>query len=412
MHVLVVTQYFWPENFRINDLALGLVKIGHQVTVLTGKPNYPVGRFFDGYRFWGRARESFQGIPVVRVPLWTRGNGSTIRLFFNYLSFALFASVLGPLRCRGTFDVIVVYEPSPVTVGLPALVMKAVKKAPVMFWVQDLWPESLSATGAVRSSWLLAMVELLVRFIYRGCDRVLVQSRAFIDRVRQLGVPHDRILYFPNSAEGLYRPMSRGERYPDRRLPDGFRIMFAGNVGVAQSFETILAAAETLRDHHGIHWIILGEGRQSGWVRAEITKRSLEHCVHMLGHHPMESMPEWFAQADVLLVTLKKDPIFALTIPSKVQSYLACGRPILAALEGEGARIIAEAHAGLVVPAEDASALAQAALRLYQMTPMEREAMGQNGRTYFLREFERDTLLTRLDSWMKELVREVSACAS
>lgn len=412
LRILIVTQYFWPENFRINDLALGLVKIGHDVTVLTGQPNYPSGRFFEGYRFWGKPREMFQGILVVRVPLLARGSGSTVRLFLNYLSFALFASVLGPLRCRGAFDVIFVYEPSPVTVGLPALVLKNIKKSPIMFWVQDLWPESLSATGAVKSPWILALVESLVRFIYRGCDRVLVQSRAFTDRVRGLGVPHDRILYFPNSAEASYRPMSQQEGHPARVLPDGFRIMFAGNIGVAQSFETILAAAEALRDHYAIHWIILGEGRQSSWVQEEITRRGLDRCVHMLGQYPVESMPEWFARADALLVTLKKDPIFALTIPSKVQSYMACGRPILAALEGEGARIIDEAQAGLVVPAEDSSALAQAALRLYQMTPMERDAMGQNGRNYFLQEFERNLLLTRLDSWMKELVWEVTACAS
>ncbi|MBY0246150.1 MAG: glycosyltransferase family 4 protein [Nitrospiraceae bacterium] len=412
MKVLIVTQYFWPENFRINDLAQGLVKIGHDVTVLTGQPNYPSGRFFEGYRFGGRARETFQGIQVVRVPLLARGNGRTIRLLLNYLSFALFASLLGPLRCSGSADIILVYEPSPVTVGLPALVMKAVKKAPLMFWVQDLWPESLSATGAVRSLWILARVTGLVRFIYRGCDRVLVQSRAFVDRVRGLGVLPDRILYFPNSAEGLYRPVTREEVCSGEALPDGFRIMFAGNIGAAQSFATILSAAETLRDHHRIHWIILGEGRQSDWVRQEITRRRLERSVHMLGQHPMESMPEWFARADVLLVTLKSDPIFALTIPSKIQSYMACGRPILAALDGEGARVVKEACAGLVVSAEDAAALAEAVLHMSNMPLSEREMLGQNGRRYFLQEFDRDTLLARLDSWMKELVREESKCAS
>jgi glycosyltransferase involved in cell wall biosynthesis len=412
LKVLIVTQYFWPENFRINDLAQGLVKIGHDVTVLTGQPNYPSGRFFEGYRFGGRARETFQGIQVVRVPLLARGNGRTIRLLLNYLSFALFASLLGPLRCSGSADIILVYEPSPVTVGLPALVMKAVKKAPLMFWVQDLWPESLSATGAVRSLWILARVTGLVRFIYRGCDRVLVQSRAFVDRVRGLGVLPDRILYFPNSAEGLYRPVTREEVCSGEALPDGFRIMFAGNIGAAQSFATILSAAETLRDHHRIHWIILGEGRQSDWVRQEITRRRLERSVHMLGQHPMESMPEWFARADVLLVTLKSDPIFALTIPSKIQSYMACGRPILAALDGEGARVVKEACAGLVVSAEDAAALAEAVLHMSNMPLSEREMLGQNGRRYFLQEFDRDTLLARLDSWMKELVREESKCAS
>jgi glycosyltransferase involved in cell wall biosynthesis len=187
--------------------------------------------------------------------------------------------------------------------------------------------------------------------------------------------------------------------------------MFAGNIGAAQSFETILAAAETLRDHHKIHWLILGDGRQLSWVQEEVARRGLSHCVHLLGRYPVESMPDWFAQADVLLVTLKKDPIFALTIPSKLQSYMACGRPVLAALEGEGACIVEEARAGIVVPAEDSSALAEAVLRMSLMPPSEREVMGQNGRRYFLQEFERDTLLVRLDSWMKELVGEAPKCA-
>ena len=412
LRILIVTQYFWPENFRINDLAQGLVKMGHNVTVLTGKPNYPSGQFFDGYSFLGKSQDMFAGIEVIRVPLVPRGQGGAFRLVLNFLSFALFASLFGPLWCRGSFDVVFVYEPSPVTVGLPGLVMKAVKKAPLLFWVQDLWPESLSATGAVKSRWVLNRVASLVSFIYKGCDRVLVQSRAFIDRVRSLGVLPDRILYFPNSAEGLYRPVVRGEVRGGWVLPDGFRIMFAGNIGAAQSFETILAAAEALRDRHTIHWIILGEGRQSSWVQEEITKRGLDHRVHLLGQHPVDSMPDWFAQADVLLVTLRKDPAFALTIPSKIQSYMACGRPILAALEGEGARIVEEAYAGLVVPAEDSSALAETVLKLFLMPPSEREAMGQNGRRYFLQEFDRDTLLARLDSWMTELVREVPKCVS
>ena len=174
--------------------------------------------------------------------------------------------------------------------------------------------------------------------------------------------------------------------------------MFAGNIGAAQSFETILSAAETLRGHREIHWLILGDGRQSRWVHDEVTRRDLSQCVHLLGRYPAESMPDWFAQAEVLLVSLRKDPIFALTIPSKIQSYMACGRPILAALEGGGARVVEEARAGIVVPAEDSSALAKAVLTLSLMPSSEREGMGQNGRRYFLQEFERDALLRSFET--------------
>jgi glycosyltransferase involved in cell wall biosynthesis len=348
----------------------------------------------------------------MRVPLVPRGDGSSFRLALNYLSFALFASLLAPFRVRGKIDAILVYEPSPVTVGLPALVLKQVKHAPILFWVQDLWPESLSASGGVRSKCVLKLVARLVSFIYKGCDLVLVQSRSFVERVRALGAPADKIRYFPNSAEELYCPLPRESVPQSGALPDGFLVMFAGNIGAAQSFETVLGAAEQLRDRREIHWVILGDGRQSNWVQGELSRRGLSHCVHLLGRYPVETMPEWFAQADVLLVTLKKDPIFALTIPSKIQSYLACGRPILAALEGEGARIVEEASAGIVVPAEDSSALAKAVLQLSLLPTTEREAMGLHGRRYFLQEFDRDSLVARLDSWMNELVGTGAKCAS
>ena len=408
MKILIVTQYFWPEDFRINDLALGLAARGHEVTVFTGKPNYPGGRFFAGYGFFGRAREEWSGVTVVRVPLTPRGAGR-MRLALNYLSFALIACLLAPFRVRGPFDAILVYEPSPVTVGLPALVLKRLTRAPVVFWVQDLWPESLSATGAVRARWVLGGVARLVRFIYKGCDLILVQSEAFVEPVRAFGVPDSRIAYFPNSAEAFYRPVpADGACAEGAQLPAGFRIMFAGNVGAAQDFETILGAAERLKSHPHIRWIILGDGRMLPWVTSEIARRGLEGTVKLMGRHPPQSMPRWFALADALLVTLRRDPIFALTIPSKAQSYLACARPILAALDGEGARVLKEAGGGIAVASGDAAALARAAVKLYEMPEAERRAMGERGRRYFEQHFERERLLGRLEGWMGDLARPKS----
>lgn len=409
MRLLIVTQYFWPESFRINDLASALVDGGHAVTVLTGKPNYPGGRFLSGYGFLGRTNEKFGRVEVVRVPLIPRGRGGGVRLALNYASFALLASLLGPLRCRGSFDAVFVFEPSPITVGLPGLVMKKFKRAPLLFWVQDLWPESLVATGAVRSSMVLSAVARLVRFIYRHCDRILIQSRAFAERVMALGGTEQQLRYFPNSAEAVYRPVTLSPDAPERaQLPVGFRLMFAGNLGAAQSFETILDAAERLRALKSIHWIILGDGRLRPWIDAQIRDRGLTDNVHLLGHHPIESMPRYFALADALLVTLKRDPIFALTIPSKVQSYLACGRPIVAALDGEGARIIEESGAGVVAPAENAAALAQLVESLYRMPREARERMGATGRAYFAEHFSRDRLVGKLEGWLAEVVEEES----
>lgn len=404
MRILVVSQYFWPENFRINDLVAGLTERGHEVTVLTGIPNYPDGRVFAGYGNLWKHWQEYDGAKVIRVPLIPRGKGGGVRLALNYLSFAFCASALAPFLCRGEFDVIFVFEPSPITVGLPALALKKLKSIPILFWVQDLWPESLSATGSVRSELLLRIVRHLVRFIYRGCDRILVTSRAYFDPIRKLEVEADRLHYFPQSVEAVYQSVSLESDAPERALlPAGFRVMFAGNIGAAQSFETILDAAEKTSEYKDIQWVIIGDGRRREWVEAEVERRNLGATVHIIGKHPVEAMPRFFSLADLLLVTLKKEPIFALTIPGKVQSYLACAKPIVAALDGEGSELVREAGAGLTCPAEDADALAEAVLTMYRMPAERREAMGQSGIRYHQANFARDMLIDRLEGWMREV---------
>lgn len=404
MKILILTQYFWPENFRINDLAEGLRQRGHRVTVYTGLPNYPRGRFFEGYSLFGPYAENHQGVTVMRVPLLPRGRGGGLRLMLNYGSHALMASLLAPLRCPRDLDVVLVYEPSPITIGIPARVIKWSRKAPVALWVQDLWPQSLEATGAVRSRLVLRLVDRLVRWIYRGCDRVLVQSRAFVEPIRDQGVPPEHIRYLPNSAEDFYVPTAVAEDAPERaEMPAGFRVMFAGNIGAAQDFPTILAAAERLRADKDIHWVIVGDGRLRSWVESEVARRGLQETVHLLGQRPPRSMPRLFALADVLLVTLRREPIFALTIPSKVQSYLACARPVLAALDGEGAHIVQESGAGLTVPAEDAAALADAVKRMARMEPSALENMGRSGHAYFEQHFARGRLIDQLEALFAEM---------
>lgn len=404
MKVLIVTQYFWPENFRINDLALALREKGHQVTVLTGVPNYPIGRFFPGYGMFRQVRQSFCGLRIIRVPMLPRGNSRGWQLALNYLSFALSASLLGPLHCRGDYDVIFVAQYSPVTVGIPAAFLKKLKGTPIMFWVQDLWPESLSASGAVKSQLMVRIIGRLVRSIYDSCDQILVQSKDFFSHLEGMGVDSDRVHYFPNWAEALYRPVDAEENLLEvSSLPAGFRVMFAGNIGAAQDFGTILLAAELLKEYPDIQWLILGDGRMFSWVEEEIKKRGLVGSVHLLGRHPIESMPSFFAHADAMLVTLRNEPIFSLTIPGKVQSYLACGRPIIAALDGEGRRVIDEAGAGITCPPENPEALAGAVLTCYRMAKSDRERMGLRGRAYYEAHFERQRLLDRLETWMDEL---------
>lgn len=404
MNLLIITNHFWPENFRINDLALGLKKKGHRVTVLSGVPDYPEGKFFPGYGIFKRRQEDYQGIKIWRVPLVPRDQGGKLRLTLNFLSFALCGCLLAPRYCTGPFDLILVFETSPVTVGLPALVVKKLRKIPIIFWVQDLWPESLSATGAVSSSLLLRLVGLLVQLIYRGSDLIMAQSRAFFPSIEKYGGSREKIVYFPNSAEGFYRPVQVEAQAPERALlPHGFTLMFAGNIGAAQDFETILAAAELLKDRRDLHWVILGDGRRRAWVADQVRARGLSDRVHLLGRYPPEAMPRFFAVADALLVTLKKEPIFALTIPAKVQSYLACSKPVIAALDGEGARVVQEAGAGLASPAGDSAALADNVLAMYHLSKSQRRAMGLRGRSYFEKHFERHMLLDRLEELMREV---------
>ncbi len=408
MKILIITQYFWPEQFRINDLVRLLRARGHEVSVLTGMPNYPSGRLFDGYRWWTKRRDAFEGVPVFRVPLFVRRQGRGWQLALNYLSYVVSACMLGPWLLRGrAFDAILVFAPSPFTVGIPAALLRRIKHAPVLFWVQDLWPESLQAAGGIRSPGILRAVGRMVAWIYRRCDRVLVQSKGFIEPAVAAGAERGRIRYLPNWAEDYYRPVTVEEDAPERReMPQGFRIMFAGNLGEAQSLETIVAAAERLADLPDIQWIMIGDGRRKAWMEQQVEKLGLEQRFHFLGRRPAEQMPRYFALADALLVTLRKDPVFALTIPSKIQSYLACGRPILAALDGEGAGIIREAAAGLAVPAGDDKALAEAVRSLHAMSAEERRAMGASGRAFFEREFMAEKLVDRLEGWMNELVKE------
>lgn len=402
MKILVVSQYFWPENFRINDLVEELVQRGHSVTVLTGIPNYPAGEIFEAYRQNPGVFGSYSGASVQRVPMLARGQGA-VRLFLNYLSFVIGACFYGPWKLRGQpADVIFVYEPSPVTVGLPAILLGRIKHAPVVFWALDLWPETLAAIGVVRSPRILGWIGRMVRFIYERCTLVLGQSRGFLESIAKYCVDTQKIRYFPSWAEEVF---DNQDLVPAPEVPvqDGvFNILFAGNIGEAQDLPAVLNAAESLKQNAAIRWLIVGDGRKSDWLEQEVTRRGLQRSVLLLGRFPVERMPAFYAHADALLVSLKKDPVFSMTIPGKVQSYLMAGVPLIGMLDGEGAKVITEANAGLVCTAGDSDGLAAAVLQVAAMSGDQRHQLGLNGRYFAQKEFGRSQLMDRLEVLLRE----------
>lgn len=389
MRLLLVTQYFWPETFIVNDLVLLLQARGIEVTVLTGKPNYPGGKIFDGYKAGGVQRENFAGVEIVRVPIVPRGQKSRIRLAANYLSFIVSASLFGLTSLRGRpFDAVLVFGVSPLIKSLAAIVLAKVKRAALVVWVQDLWPESLTATKQIKSRFILRAVGSVVRFIYRRADLVLVQSRAFVDPVAVYCDRRDKIRYYPN----FYKVPERTALSPEgealaQRLKPSFSVVFAGNIGSAQDPETILEAARLLQAERDVTIVLVGTGSKHEWLADQIASLGLRNLL-LPGRFAPEEMPAIFAAASALLVTLAANSTFAATVPSKVQAYLAAGRPIVAALDGEAARIIEEAGAGLSVAAGHADRLAAAIRKLFQMTQAERDALGKNGRAYFEQNFE------------------------
>jgi glycosyltransferase involved in cell wall biosynthesis len=397
MRLLVITQVFWPENFRINDLVEELSSRGHQVTVLTGVPNYPEGTVFPEFRADPGRFANLGGAEIIRVPIIARGT-SKWRLVLNYVSFAVAASVFGMWRLRRkTFDAIFVYEPSPVTVGIPAVLFRIFRRIPVVFWVLDLWPETLQAIGVVRSHLLLRAVGSLVSFIYNRCDLILAQSRSFVPQIRKYCAANIDVTYFPSWAEVVFEDPSAPAAPEVSVHPGVFSVMFAGNIGEAQDFPAILDAADILKSNEHIRWLIVGDGRMGDWVRREIVRRGLEKSVLLLGRHSLERMPSFYRHASALLLTLQSKPIFSMTIPGKLQSYLAAGIPIIAMIDGEGADVVRRAEAGIVCSAGDSAALASAVTQMAALPYSERERMGRNGLQVSADEFNRARLIDKLE---------------
>lgn len=395
MKILIVTQYFWPEEFRVNDLAVDLVKRGHHVTVLTGNPNYPKGKFHKGYGF-KYSMEDFCGVKIYRVPVIPRGTSTGFQLAMNYMSFAINGSLFA-LFLRKKFDVCLAFALSPITSVYPALIHKFLYKTKVNIWVQDLWPESVSAAGNIKSPMATNYLTKMVKHIYSSTNKVLVQSEAFFPSVIEKGVTPHQLRYVPNWAEDLFFNSSNTpkSKYNDI-IPEGFKVMFAGNMGEAQDFESIIQAAERTRHYLDIKWIIIGDGRKKSWVEIEINRLGLEETVFLLGRFPMKEMPSFFVHADIMLLSLKDEDIFSMTIPSKVQSYMAFGKPIAGMLNGIGAKVIKDADCGYIADAADHKSLARNIIKAYHQQSQFLTDMGLKGKDYYAHNFSKKVIIDNL----------------
>ena len=398
--VLLVTQYFQPENFKCNDIAFELQRRGYEITVLTAIPNYPQGRFFDGYGLFKRRTEIVDGVKIIRGFVVPRGKGGKIGLSLNYLSYLVSSCIIALyLSLRYRYDAVFVHQVSPVTIGVAATLVKKIQRIPMYFWVLDLWPESLTAAIGLRNKYILGFFSKMVQWFYRNSDKILISSRGFEKSICEKGDFASKIVYFPNWVDSAFATVA-DVATPD--VPKGFVAMFTGNIGASQDFDTILDAAERLKEHRDIHIVIVGNGRDRERVESEIAKRELGATVHCVGSYPLEAMPATFAKADVLFAALKDEMIFALTVPAKIQAYMSAGKPILTMINGEAKELIRNVGCGIAVDAGDAAGFAEALLSLSQMSQIERDEMGEKGKAFAKRYFDFELQMNLLEDILNE----------
>lgn len=408
MKILLLTQWYPPEpGVLLQELAQTLQSKLHDVTVLTGFPNYPSGYLYRGYRLRLYQREVLAGVPVIRVPLYPSHGLSRIKRVLNYISFAVSSSILG-FWLAPRPDVIFVYHP-PLTIGMPAWILSRLWRIQFVYQIQDMWPETLSATGMIENPFLLSSVGRFARWIYAKASLILAISPGFKKNLIDKGVSSEKVRVISNWMEGgLTKSITPDAKLAhDLGLANRFNILFAGNIGEAQGLETVLEAAKLLKGHPGVQFVFVGDGT----ALPRLEKRAVDQLianVRFLGRFPHNAMPGLYALADVLLVHLKDDPLFRITIPHKILNYMASGKPILAALAGDGANLVIEAGAGISCPPGRPEALAAAVRYFLAMPDDERKAMGDRGRQTVRIQFSREALIDKIE---KALIQaSISEC--
>lgn len=399
-HILVVSQYFYPENFRINDICKEWVKRGYKVTVLTGIPNYPQGSFYAGYSWFQGRRETYEGMDIIRIPLIPRGHNAWM-LMLNYVSFVIsgwFWKTFAGLKADRVF----ICEVSPMTQALPGVWYAKRRRIPCSIYVQDLWPENVEIVTGLHNKHILGAIDRMVDGIYRKCDKIYATSPSFVKRLEERESVYtdgeSRVKYWPQYAEEFYRPLEK-EELPDLPLEDNrFQVIFTGNIGYAQGLDILPKAARILKDRgRECCFLLVGDGRYREKLEEEIRTEQVEDMFRLLGRKPAEDVPKYLAHGDAAFISFADNELFQMTIPAKLQSYLACGMPILAAAGGETARILREAGCGICSELGEPQALADAIVRFMELPADDRNEMRTAAVDYSTRYFSKKTLMDRMD---------------
>lgn len=393
--LLFICQYFYPETFRGNDIAFDMAKRGVEVTVLCGTPNYPKGKFFEGYGWFRRRVETVNGVKVIRLPIIPRGDGGKFKLLANYFSYFTIASLYLPfhLLWNKKYDACFVQQLSPVMMSVPGVLFKKITGRKLYTWVLDLWPESLKAAGGINNKYILGFFNWFAKLQYKNSDRILVSSKGFESNINSKGDFASKILHMPNWAEDELLNAAN-QNIPE--FPKGFNVVFAGNIGEAQDFESVVEAAKLLKTTDGIHFIIIGDGRKKEWVEQQIQRYKLEDRIYMLGRYDISYMPSFFSKADCLFLSLKDDEIMNLTVPAKLQAYMANAKPIVAMINGDANQLIKQVKCGYSVPASSPKELVQVLQHMKSLNDEERGLMGERAKDYCNEHFEKNSILGNL----------------
>ena len=400
MRVLIVSQYFWPENFRVNEIASFLQNKNIKVDILTGQPNYPEGKIFKEFKQDPKKYNDFNGSKVIRVPIITRRSGSHLQLFLNYTSFLLSSMIIGVFKLRKKkYDCIITFGTSPITVALTSLFLSKIKRTKTLVWVLDLWPSILVDLNIVKNRLLLNILTKITNFTYIKHDVVLAQSKSFLDQIIKY---NKNTIYFPSWPETIEKIKldNNAENIKLEKFKDYFKIVFTGNIGQAQGFEKIIKLAKGLKDENVV-FIIVGKGRRFQYFEKLKKEENLDKIIFM-GNYPLEKMSYFHEIADALIVTLSNGLSLNKTIPGKLSTYMMTGKPIIGIIEGEVKEIISHSDSGIHLDI-DSDQYLNKIKNFIKLDKKELNRMGNNGINYSNLFYKKEKILSELVNTLNKL---------